>query len=335
MVVALLLPVMALFSIKMFGRGRQYQQPALISRSSTQDDISAQDDRRTRHSTSTGGRDVSAISGPIGGGLNSSDGDRSEDVMRQLEISVSSSKHETESYSEHVAANAPRRGNGHGINRWWVGNEKERDSTNEEVFEGRGNDQIRRDSSNKRAITSFGNSPYDNVASWVAFCQGFVSRIIIFFHLPITILSVYQLAHATHSSSTTSVVFAAFVFSILSLAIPVYLVFRIRRTQTRYLQDDTNTLLRYGPIYNTYAQDSYTFSAVRFMANLIEGCAVGGAQSRATVQVAIILVVEIAETLITVSEKLILTISTYLTASYSQSGFHGERAQPKEPYNLS
>ena len=78
-------------------------------------------------------------------------------------------------------------------------------------------------------------------------------------------------------------------------------MFKIRRTLTRYLQDDTNTLLSLRPVYNTYAQDSYTFAAVRFTANLIEGCVVGGAQNRGTVQVAVILAVEIVETLVTVS----------------------------------
>ena len=189
---------------------------------------------------------------------------------------------------------------GHGINRWWAGNDRERNSGTRGV--GRRTD-LHNEEYNEHTESSnaFLNPSYGSVASWFAFSQGFVIRLVLYFHLPITVFSVYQLAHADTTSSTVSIVLAALVFLIFSLAIPVFLILRIRKTLTRYLQDDTNTLLAYGPAYNAYAQDSYTFSAVRFTANLVEGCVVGGAQHRATVQVAVILAVEIVETLVTVS----------------------------------
>lgn len=174
-----------------------------------------------------------------------------------------------------------------GIVRWWAGDRADR--TRAEEVDG-----------TSAHGSSLAVSSYVSTRAWLAFCQGLVVRLVCFFHLPITILSVYQLAHATSTSSVISTVFAAMVFCLFSLGIPIFLVFRIRRTLTRYLQDDTNTLLAFGPVYNTYAQDSYTFAAVRFTANLIEGCVVGGAQNRGTVQVAVILAVEIVETLVTV-----------------------------------
>lgn len=181
-------------------------------------------------------------------------------------------------------------GNRTGIVRWWAGDKA---------------DRMRAEEADGASApdSSLAVASYYSVKAWLAFCQGLVIRLICFFHLPITILSVYQLAHATTTSSVVSVVFAALAFCIISLGVPVFLVFRIRRTLTRYLQDDTNTLLAFGPVYNTYAQDSYTFAVVRFTANLIEGCVVGGAQNRGTVQVAVILTVEIAETLVTVSRQ--------------------------------
>lgn len=174
-----------------------------------------------------------------------------------------------------------------GIVRWWAGDKANR--TRAEEVDGYSNPD-----------SSTDLPSHYSARAWLAFCQGLVVRLVCFFHLPITILSVYQLAHASSTSSAISVVFSALVFCLFSLGLPIFLVFRIRRTLTRYLQDDTNTLLAFGPLYNTYAQDSYTFSAVRFTANLIEGCVVGGAQNRGTVQVAVILAVEIVETLVTV-----------------------------------
>ena len=173
---------------------------------------------------------------------------------------------------------------GHGIHRWWA---------------------TATDRSAKRATDSAQPhlSPVRRlIANWSAFGCGCFARLVLWFHLPITTLCVYQLAHVSSGSSTVTVVFAVMVFLGLCLLYPMYLVLRIRKTMTRYLQDDTRTLLAFGPMYNTYASDSYTFSAVRFTANLIEGCAVGGGQRNATVQAAIILIVEVIETLITVSD---------------------------------
>ena len=174
-----------------------------------------------------------------------------------------------------------------GINRWWAG-DKDRQASSQPD-----------DEDAESLNPQFG--AYQTTAFWAALCTGCVIRLVMFFHLPITIFSVYQLAHASGVAKAVEVAFAAIVFVTFSLAVPVYSILRIRRTLTRYLQDDTNTILAYGPLYNTFAQDSYTFSAIRFIANLVEGCAVGGGQGNATAQVAVILVVEIIETLVTVS----------------------------------
>lgn len=187
---------------------------------------------------------------------------------------------------------SPFRGNNaHGINRWWAGPEKDRNGAEQAEVE------------DTHSISSqFG--AYRTVPFWAAMCTGCVIRLVMFFHLPITIFSVYQLAHARGVAKSVEVAFASIVFVTFSLAVPTYSILRIRRTLTRYLQDDTNTLLAFGSLYSTFAQDSYTFSAVRFTANLVEGCAVGAGQGNATAQVAIILVVEIIETLVTVSRTL-------------------------------
>ena len=197
-------------------------------------------------------------------------------------------------------------GHRQGINRWWAGGDKEQrhaaQAQQDAYYEG--NDSASTSDVHRSSAVLY------SVASWYSFCLGSIARLLLFFHLPITIFSVYTMSHANRTSSAIEVAFATIVFLVFSIGLPIFFVLRIRRTMTRYLQDDTNTLLAYGPLYNTFAQDSYTFSAVRFTANLVEACVVGGSQNRATVQAAVILAVEIIETLITVRESAPLSTCT-------------------------
>lgn len=196
-----------------------------------------------------------------------------------------SAKEETEDYLPALGSDQPS-SSLRGLNHWWAGGSRSRPRRPRDTEHVQRSD----DGSTNRTRT---------VRLWLCFFYGSVVRLVAFFHLPITIFSIYQLAHAS-TSSVITVVFGAIVFTVLSLGLPAFLVWRIKKSATRKLKEDVDTILAYGPIYNTYAQDSYTFAAVRFAANLIEGCVVGGAQSRGTVQVAVILAVEVVETLVTV-----------------------------------
>lgn len=212
---------------------------------------------------------------------------------RQLSYSNASEGVQSPSLPHHdsVGGNDQR-----SINRWWAVTSDKR-GFSKSTNDGSGQETYHVSGAHANDKLSLSQS----LSVWISFCQGSMVRLVFWFHLPITILSIYQLSHATSGSSTVTVVFAVIVFVLLSLLIPSYIVLRLRKTSLRYLQDDTRTLLAYGPLYNTYAQDSYTFVSARFTANIIEGVVVGSGQRRATIQVAIILAVEVVETLITVS----------------------------------
>ncbi|OCB87545.1 hypothetical protein A7U60_g5450 [Sanghuangporus baumii] len=129
--------------------------------------------------------------------------------------------------------------------------------------------------------------------------HGNLVRILILFHLPITIFSSYQFANARSQSSTVSVVLAVLAFVVFSTGIPIFLIFRLYTTATNKLYDETRTLMMLGPLYNHYAHGSQLFACIFFANNLIYGIVIGCGQKSGTAQAIIILVMEIAASLCT------------------------------------
>ncbi|KAK7470177.1 hypothetical protein VKT23_001615 [Stygiomarasmius scandens] len=152
--------------------------------------------------------------------------------------------------------------------------------------------------------------------------HGNLVRILILFHLPITIFSVWHMLLPTASSSSsssstfpgfptevsasnTSKALAALSFALLSLLVPILLTLRIRFTPTNKLYEETRTLLSLGPLYNHYRPSSQMFfTASFFIGNLVLGITVGagqkpGSTSGGTAQAIVILVLEVFTALVT------------------------------------
>jgi len=120
---------------------------------------------------------------------------------------------------------------------------------------------------------------------------GNLIRLILMFHLPITAFSVYQVSLS--SASVVSRVFAALAFVFISVAIPAFILFKIKRTPTGKLYDATRTLLSLGPMYNVYIEEKQMFRVLPLGASLIEGIVVGGGQRSGIAQAIIFVLVEL------------------------------------------
>lgn len=122
--------------------------------------------------------------------------------------------------------------------------------------------------------------------------HGNIVRALAMFHLPITIFSVYGFANAAeHSTKTVALSIVAFV--IISIFLPVWLLWRIAASPTRKLYDDIETLLALGPVYNVYSPGSQMFWAVSFAYSLIIGLLVGAGYRSGSAQAIVLLVIEL------------------------------------------
>lgn len=133
--------------------------------------------------------------------------------------------------------------------------------------------------------------------------QGHLVRLLLIFHLPLSIFSIYQLS-LYRTAPRSTVALAALFFAIVSVAIPAFLFFRIHASSRRQLFLNLPILLALGPLYNGYSEECTMFSGARFAGNLLLAIVIGGVQSNGTAQAAVILVVEVADTLVTVRPSL-------------------------------
>ncbi len=129
--------------------------------------------------------------------------------------------------------------------------------------------------------------------------HGNLVRVLVLFHLPVTIFSVYQMTLPKSLASMSSIVLAGLSFTILSILIPAFLVLRVRVTTTSKLYDETRTLLGLGPLYNHYRHGSQMFAGLFFATNVAFGVTIGAGQKSGTAQAVVILVVEVISALVT------------------------------------
>lgn len=129
--------------------------------------------------------------------------------------------------------------------------------------------------------------------------HGNLVRILVLFHLPVTVFSCYQMTMSRSVIDLTSIVLAALSFIVFSILIPAHLVIRVTFTTTNKLYDETKTLLALGPLYNHYRHGSQLFASLFFATNIAFGVTVGAGQKSGTAQAIIILVVEVASALVT------------------------------------
>ncbi|TIB40497.1 hypothetical protein E3P86_00663 [Wallemia ichthyophaga] len=124
--------------------------------------------------------------------------------------------------------------------------------------------------------------------------QGNLLRLLLLFHFPITILSVYQLSLSNDGATKVSIAFAVLSLVFIGLAFPIYILIRVSRTPTVKLYDATRTILALGPLYNVFRPGSHLFWGFFFMQNLIEGIIIGAVQVSGTAQSVVLLLVELA-----------------------------------------
>ena len=126
--------------------------------------------------------------------------------------------------------------------------------------------------------------------------QGNLIRLLVLFHFPVTVASCYQMTLMGQSSPGT-VALAAISFTFISVALPIFLVFRLYMTSTSKLYDETWTLLALGPLYNHYRHGSQLFACLLFATNIAFGLTIGCGQKSGTAQAIIILVIEVVSAL--------------------------------------
>ncbi|KAG6813034.1 hypothetical protein H0H92_014568 [Tricholoma furcatifolium] len=133
----------------------------------------------------------------------------------------------------------------------------------------------------------------------ISVLHGNLVRILLLFHLPVTIFSVFQMVMSRDVASLSSKVLAALSFALFSVLIPAHIVTRVTFTTTSKLYDETRTLLALGPLYNHYRHGSQLFAGLFFATNLVFGITIGAGQKSGTAQAIIILIVEIVSALVT------------------------------------
>ncbi|KAF7302291.1 TRP domain-containing protein [Mycena indigotica] len=129
--------------------------------------------------------------------------------------------------------------------------------------------------------------------------HGNLVRILVIFHLPLTIFAVYEMTQPASLASVRARALAGLSFAILSILVPVILVVRVTLTTTNKLYDETRTLLALGPLYNHYRHGSQLFASLLFATNLVFGIVIGAGQKSGTAQAIVILIVEVAAALVT------------------------------------
>lgn len=113
-----------------------------------------------------------------------------------------------------------------------------------------------------------------------------------FFILPIIALSLFQLVIAPRSP--TSVVAVAAVFVAVWIIAAAWILWVIFSTKPRtHLFDDMQTVLLYGPLYNTYSDSAAPFAFIPILITFMRGIAFGAAQPSGTAQVIILAICEI------------------------------------------
>ncbi|KAI0291695.1 hypothetical protein BC826DRAFT_1105831 [Russula brevipes] len=133
------------------------------------------------------------------------------------------------------------------------------------------------------------------------FCvlQGNLVRILMLFHLPVTIFSSYQLTIGRDHASALSIALAALSLTTFSIIFPVLLIFRLFVFSTSKLYDETWTLLALGPLYNHYRHGSQLFACIFFATSLALGITIGCGQKSGIAQAIIILLIEVVSALVT------------------------------------
>lgn len=142
------------------------------------------------------------------------------------------------------------------------------------------------------------NTPEEDLrAKNIPFSVGNVVRIVFnFFLLPIVALSTYQLAVATDSPAYT--VALAVLTLVVLIGFTSWLLLLIIRTKPKsVLFDDLPTVLQYGPLYNTYADEVAAFALIPVLLTFLRGIGIGAVQASGIAQVVLLAICEVIQIL--------------------------------------
>jgi hypothetical protein len=129
------------------------------------------------------------------------------------------------------------------------------------------------------------------------FTVGNVIRIVFnYFLLPIVALSTFQLVVASGSPAYTVVL--AVLTLVIMVLFAVWLLYLIATTKPRaFLFDDLQTLLYYGPLYNTYSDQAAAFTLIPVLLTFVRGIAIGAVQPAGIAQVVLLAICEVIQIL--------------------------------------
>ncbi|KAL7932183.1 hypothetical protein V8C35DRAFT_96406 [Trichoderma chlorosporum] len=132
----------------------------------------------------------------------------------------------------------------------------------------------------------------------IPFVIGNLVRVVFNFMLiPIVALSCFQFVVSGQSPGYT-VALAALTLAVV-IGFAAYLLwFIITMKPKSVLFDDLPTVLRYGPLYNTYADEVAAFALVPILLNVIRGVAIGAVQPSGIAQVVLLAICEIIQVLL-------------------------------------
>lgn len=128
---------------------------------------------------------------------------------------------------------------------------------------------------------------------------GNLVRIMLLFHVPITLYSCFQFTVGRPDATVVSLVLAVLAFTFFSLLLPALLLFRLAVTSTGKLYEATRTLLMLGPLYYYYSPGQQSFAFFALFHNLAFAIVVGAGQGSGTAQAILLLVIEVLMALAT------------------------------------
>ncbi|KAM0322849.1 hypothetical protein ACHAQA_009190 [Verticillium albo-atrum] len=131
----------------------------------------------------------------------------------------------------------------------------------------------------------------------IPFSIGNIIRVVFnFFLLPIVALSTFQLVVAGESAGFA--VALAVITLVILIGFTCWLLYLIITTKPRaVLFDDLPTVLLYGPLYNTYSDESATFALVPVMLTFLRGIAIGAVQPFGIAQIVLLAICEVVQIL--------------------------------------
>ncbi|KAK2593390.1 hypothetical protein QQS21_008921 [Conoideocrella luteorostrata] len=140
------------------------------------------------------------------------------------------------------------------------------------------------------------NVPEEDLrAKNIPFSIGNVIRIVFnFLLMPIVALSCFQLVVTIRSPAYT-VALAAITLAVV-LGFASYVLLLIMRARPKaWLFDDLSTVLRYGPLYNTYSDEAAAFALIPVLLNFVRGVAIGAVQPSGISQVVLLAICEVIQ----------------------------------------